>query len=189
MTQEIIGELRVRSYLEQWKLAVESGWYHIRMSDHSLFLFKEGVSPSYSFLHSPIEAPSFVEFLEAMGVEDTPAIRRELREEFQLAIETSGPRRAVTPIRFDYDSRGYRRGVHPIAHIHIGLDNDVRIAANKMSPRSFVLFVMRQMYPDAWARLLSRKFGSPFFRCIREESTRLSPDYWGEEDRVELHLA
>lgn len=189
LTPEKIGELRVRTYFDQWKLASESGWYHIRMSDHSLFLFKEGLSPSYSFLHSPVEAPSFVEFLEMMGEEDTPSNRRQFREEFQLAIETSGPRKAVTPIRFDYDREGYRSGVHPVAHIHIGLDNNVRIATNRMNPRSFVLFVMRQMYPAAWDRLLARNPGHAFFRCIREESTRIPPDYWREADRVELHLA
>lgn len=188
LSPEVIGELRVRSYLEQWKLAIANQWFHVKLADHSLFLFKEGIAPSYSFLHCPIDVPSFAEFLSVAGVKDSPASRRSLVGEYQLAFDTAGARASVTPIRFDYDPNGYRAGVHPASHIHIGLQNQIRISVSRMTPVSFFLFVMRQMYPEAWARLIEHFPRSELKTKVRPRVDGIPPELWSDLDEIEHRL-
>lgn len=188
LTPAIVAELRVKSYMEQWQAAIENKWFHIRMQDHSLFQFAEGATPTFSFLHCPLEVMSFVEFLSQIGEENTPESRRKYRDEYSKVVETASERQYITPIRFDYDPVGYRPGVHPVAHIHVGLSNDIRLCSNRMNAVSFVLFVMRQMYPRSWERLLGRHNLNRFVRSIRSPSTNLPPKFWGALDGIELHF-
>jgi hypothetical protein len=188
LTAQMIGELRVKSYLEQWQAALENKWFHIKMEDHSLFLFNEGTSPSYSFIHCPLDVITFNDFLKSLGQENNPSNRRRLGTQYAEVLETASERRHVTPIRFDYDENGYRPGVHPVAHIHVGLSNQVRISTNKMSAVSFVLFVMRHMYPSCWETLLARSSMRSFVSSIREPSTKVPQKYWDALDEVELHF-
>lgn len=188
LSKDNIGELRVRSYLDQWRLAHSKGWFHVRMHDHSLFLFSEGAAPSYSYLQCPLVVPSYPDYLHEIGVSNTPENRRRHLPDYEQVFDTADVRSHVTPIRFDYDPNGYRSGVHPVAHVHIGLDNDVRLACNRMSATSFLLFVMRQMYPESWVRLLARTQRNRLVSSIRATETRLNDEFWQELDKVELHL-
>lgn len=188
LSQAMIGELREMSYFERWKKSIQAGWYHVKMQDSSLFLFTEGDSPSYSYLHCPLELITFPEFIADMREIDTPGVRRALRSEYQKVIDTASPRECVTPIRFDYDPNGYSEGVHPVSHIHIGLDNDVRLSSNKMTSVSFVLFVMRHMYPSSWRKLLQRPDRAHLVSSIRAVTAAIPDNFWKDLDRVELHL-
>jgi hypothetical protein len=188
LTQGIIGELRQLAYFDRWLKALRHNWFHIKMADGSLFLFSEGLLPSYSYIHCPLDIVTFADFLNEVGEFDSPVIRRKFRTQYEHLLDTASPREHVTPIRFDFDPSGYKPGVHPIAHIHIGLENAVRISTNRMSATSFVLFVMRQMYPESWARLLEKPNRTYFLRCIRDCSTALPPEYQSELDTIELHL-
>lgn len=189
LSQEAVGELRIRPYLERWQLCVERRWFHVRMADHSIFLFQEGLRPSYSFLHCPLDLMSMSEYLAANGNEDTPSERRRVAGDYASLVDTASERRHVTPIRFDFDPAGYRPGVHPVAHVHIGLENSVRISSNRMSPVSFVLFVMRHMYPEAWSRLLGRRSCSQYVSSIRDQATKIEAEHWTDLDKHELYLA
>jgi hypothetical protein len=191
VTPQIVGELRVLSYLDQWRTALDRGWFHVRMEDHSLFLFNDAqVGTSYAFLQAPIVVETFREFLTQRGLEYTQKNRQAHAEDYELAISTATLRANVCPIRYDHDQVAYRAGVHPLAHLHIGLDNNVRIALRKcMSAEAFSLFVMRQVYPDCWARLLERSTPDYLHRAIRLSLDSVPAAFWGTNDEVELHLS
>jgi hypothetical protein len=188
---KIIGELRELPYLDQWRLVIEKKWYHLRLEDHSLFIFNEGQgSPSYSFLHAPVVAETMREFLRNKNLDVTSANARGFAEEYSLVLDTAQLRNHVLPIRFDFDYTGYRAGVHPLAHLHFGLENNVRVAVKKsMSAEAFVLFVMRQMYPECWERLLSQRQSFKLAKSIRTALVALPEKYWSDLDALELHLA
>ena len=53
-------------------------------------------------------------------------------------------------------SKRKKEGQHPAAHIHLGVDSPIRLSCKyKLKPMSFILFVLRQFYPDEWTRLLT----------------------------------
>jgi len=190
-TADVIGELRELSYFDQWRAATENKWYHLKLEDHSLFIFNEGaLNPSYSFLHAPIIAPTMREFLRSKDLLVTAANVREHLEEYSLVLDTAEFRQHVLPIRFDYDPTGYRTGVHPLAHLHFGLENSVRVGlARGMTAEAFVLFVMRQMYPECWERLLSQRDNFKLRSSIRTSLSAIPTPYWGDLDSLELHFA
>ena len=145
LTNEKVRLLRELSYIEQWEKSMSERLFNIKLADHSLIIFQESDSSySYSYLQSPIKAPTFEEFLLAKGIENISRNRNEFQDDFELAILSSSKKDNITPIRYDYDPQGYNKGSHPIGHIHIGLDNQVRIGFNrKMNKVSFLLFLIK----------------------------------------------
>lgn len=190
LATEMVRELRELSYLDQWKTCRSNEWFHIEMEDLSLLLFTEGATSSYSYLQCPLDVPSYRQFLEQRGLAFSTQNRRENLDDYSMLLETAGLRQHLTPMRYDLDPNGYRSGVHPLAHIHIGLSNNVRIGIRKkMTPLAFVLFVMRQAYPESWARLLQQKEVGNVPKKIRLECNDVENDWWQQHDHLELHLA
>ncbi|WP_374151337.1 DUF2290 domain-containing protein [Xanthomonas sp. WHRI 7065] len=186
LKDQLIQNLRTLSYIEQWKTLIDNKFFHIRMSDHSLFLFGEGERPSFSYIQCPLEIITFCEYLTSIGLENTPPNRKEHETDYWYVLETASERKHVTPIRFDYDERGYKTGVHPAAHLHIGLQNQIRLHSNKMTPLSFVLFVMRQMYPECWTNLIYRSDEKVLSNIIRSEKTKVNQKFLQNLDAIEL---
>lgn len=186
----MVSELRELSYLEQWKTSRSKEWFHIEMEDLSLFLFTEGAKRSYSYLQCPLDVPSYRLFLEQRGLEYSTQNRRENLDDYSMLLDTADLRRHMTPMRYDLDPNGYKNGVHPLAHMHIGLGNNVRISLRKkMTPLAFVLFVMRQAYPGSWERLLQQKEVGNVQQKIRLDCSDVENYWWQEHDMLEHHLA
>lgn len=190
LTPRIILELRELPYLKRWQASIDNKWYHVLLEDHSLLTFSSTAnSASYTYLQCPLAAPTFREFASSLEMPCNSTSRRELEDEYGLTLDTADLRANITPIRYDYDVNGYRCGVHPVSHIHIGLDNHIRLGlSKKLSPTSFALFVMRQMYPDCWARLMEHQEASRLPKAVRMGCTALKEENWHEQDTVELHL-
>lgn len=190
ITPAIIRELRELSYFEQWRKARANSWFHVELEDHSLVLFSESTNAaSFSYLQCPLSVPSFREFLNTLNLQYSTQNRRELRDEYELVLDTADLRAHLTPIRFDYDEVGYYSGAHPASHIHIGLENQVRLGVNRrLTPISFVLFVMRQMYPDCWKRLLQHHESRRLPKEIRRDCPAVPAHYWQQNDAIELYL-
>ena len=190
LTPKIILELRELPYLKRWQASIDNKWYHVLLEDHSLLTFSSTEnSASYSYLQCPLVVPTFREFALSLDRPCNSTARRELEDEYQLTLDTADLRTNITPIRYDYDENGYRRGVHPVSHIHIGLDNHIRLGFSKrLSPTSFALFVMRQMYPDCWTRILEHQEASRLPKAVRADCKALKEANWQDHDRVELHI-
>lgn len=190
LKNESVRELRELNYFEQWQKSSTENLFNIKLFDHSLVVFQESDEGlSYNYLQSPIAAPSFEEFLNIKGVENTAKNRQEHQEDFDLAIISSEEKKHITPIRYDYDKNGYNPGSHPAGHIHIGIDNQIRIGFNKiMNKASFLLFIIRQAYPDNWRNLLLHQEAKNITRYLRSECQNLESRHWQEADQYEHHL-
>ena len=192
LTTNMVQQLRPLPYLERWNLALTSEWYHIKMEDHSLFQFQEGgANSSLSYVQCPLDVPTFRQFLQqSHGVELNQATKRQYQAEYDMVLQTAGDRRHVAPIRCDRDPHAYRAGVHPLCHIHIGLDNDIRIALRReMSAIGFVLLIMRQHYPLSWERLLDHHAKLKLSDRIRHSCAEIAHPWWELRDEIELCLA
>lgn len=190
LTPAIIQRLRELPYLERWKESIANQWYHVLLEDHSFLTFSSTAnSASYAYLQCPLDAPTFREFTLDLGQPYNAATRNALADDYQMVLDTASRRANVTPIRYDYDENGYRRGVHPVSHIHFGLDNNVRLGFSKrLTPASFALFVMRQMYPECWERILNHQEAARLPKAVRLDCIALNEPNWHEQDQVELHL-
>lgn len=187
ITPDVVRVLRASTYLEQWKHAKENNWFHVCLEDHSLFLFKIGDGASYHFYDHPLDSIPLSEYIEQSGDKYNTKTADLYKEEYNDYLLTARARTNVTPIRYDLDFGAYRTGVHPAAHMHIGLDNQIRIGLRReLTPLSFFLFVIRQMYPRNWEFLMESNLGKTLERRIRGDLREIDGKYFKNEDRIEL---
>ena len=182
--QKQISILRTRTYVDLWKDSYENNWYNFKLDDQSMFQFSD---TNYHFIQCPLDIVSQGEFKRSLD----PALRVPglLEEAYENEISTSAIKNHFTPIRMDLDYGSYKEGRHPAAHIHFGLDNEVRVGLKRlMTPESFVLFIIRQAYPDAWTKLLDSSLGSKIEKKIRNSLIEVDDNYWNPKDNRELYL-
>ena len=105
------------------------------------------------------------------------------------AVNSMDSKAVVTPLRYDYKATDYKEGIHPASHVHFGFSNDIRVGTRKvMNPVSFVLFVIRQRYPDHWVKYLGIKSSPIICRNVRQNITDVDALYWKQNDSHELVL-
>jgi len=189
LSRQEIAELRQLDYVGQWQLAREKELYHLYFSDHSFFIFKTDPPQSYSFFDCPIEIKSISEYLISIGESVTARNVNIYQEDYDDYIATANFKKNSTPIRYDFDVGSYREGIHPVAHIHIGLENSIRIGLEKqLTPLAFLLFVIRQMYPDNWERLLRNQVHKELPDKLHLKLEKVSEEYLGQYERCDLYL-
>ncbi|MBT9100546.1 DUF2290 domain-containing protein [Methylovulum psychrotolerans] len=191
INKEVVLTLRGLDYANQWKTAKENGWYHLYLTDHSFFVFNITDSkPSYNFYDRPIDAKTIKEFLEEdIGNTATAKNIRLCQEEYDDYLTTVNYRKHYTPIRYDFDTDSYKSGIHPAAHIHIGLDNNIRIGLEReFTPLAFLLFVIRHMYPTNWENLLNSSMRNNISKKLHTDLLKVETKYFGEHEKCDLYF-
>lgn len=180
MTRANVRTLRVLPYQEQWRMAWDNEWFHIRLDNHALVVFQAVDQPSYQYLACPLDVPNRSEIVTDRLTGDA---------DVEAALATAELKKHVYPIRYDWDPEGYRSGSHPLAHLHFGVDNNIRIGlARAMSPLAFLYFVLRQEFPENWTQLLSSNLGSKAQSVVRHSLTKIDAAYYQRLDQCELYL-
>lgn len=190
VTKEMVFELRQLNYVEQWKLSHAHRWFHVVLEDLAYFTFSEvdGKS-SYGYYPCPLDVQSLSDYLRERDIELTQKNRLAAAEKYELSVQTANLRESITPIRYDLDTGAYRTCTHPATHIHIGLDNQIRIATRRlMTPLAFVLFIFRQVYPDNWHNLLQYSTELGLARRIRGDLSEVGAEHWTADDELQSYL-
>ena len=183
---------RKLAYHEEYALYAASGHYDLRLTDGSLLQFRDDLPDddiSYSYLQAPYSVPTYEQFVSETLEMDVADVGDELLDDYQLAIDTARLREAVTPLRYDYSPKLYEAGVHPASHLHVARGNEIRLSARRlMMPLSFVLFILRQLYPDQWRVFLKRDEAAIMCRMVRDEIDKIHERYFVAHDHLELIL-
>jgi len=160
--------VRDRPYIDEWKESIRQEQYCIRLGDGSLFQFRSVAAPGFSFLQCPLSIVSLGDFARTRGA-SRPADKYQLLPEYEDYVAAAEERQHVAPIRFEVDQARYESGKHPVAHVHIGCENDIRIAVDKiLTPVAFLFVVLRFHYPDAWLQVLSSNLRDGIQRTFRK---------------------
>lgn len=160
-----VSQVRGLSYPEEWKIHNDKFWYHIKLSDESLILFKPD---SFKYFMSPFEQLMTIEQYEDQLKQELIAAQysdKDIEEYLvdvdtmhQQYIETELAKGAYTPIRVDIHPDQYHKTHHPVTHLHIGHDNQSRIPIKKiMTPQAFASFIIATFYPEEWKRIREDK--------------------------------
>jgi hypothetical protein len=189
LSSVMVKQLREQEYPAQWRLAYSSRWFHIKFPDLGLVTFQHGRAPSYQYLECPLVIPTYDEYVSSVGGTAKERYSIQLQSEYESVLDTAELRRSQNPMRYDYDEGSYRAGVHPAAHLHIGIDNDIRIGLDReMNPLAFLLFVIRQRYPSNWEHLLKSSMEKNLAKYIRDSLPGIAPKYQQPFDKHELCL-
>ncbi len=188
-----LATIKNKSYREVWELCNTENKYDFKLSDESLLQYcLESASPlkfTYSYYECPFKPIiSLEEYLQQEELQQKEEYDqyRAIREYDFLMPELKG---SVTPLRYDYDTSMYLAGSHPASHIHFGYDCDIRVATkNILRPISFMLFMIRQYYPDKWTELISEEGFSIISRNVRESLDAVDLAYFNKIDLSEMHF-
>lgn len=182
---------RQLDYIETWKKCYQERYYNFELVDQSIIQFRfnnfQPLDFSYVYYECPyLPRPSFGDYIAALGQSDDLSTELENDyNDFSVAQVKTG----FTPIRYDYCPSAYVAGKHPAAHLHFGFGNNIRIATKHiLRPLSFVLFIVRQNYPNKWQELLSWPDAELLGREIRTNLDTVSSDYWQPLDLLEMHF-
>ncbi len=187
---------RHKTYREVWEQCIAQKFYDFILFDDALLQFRadfdEGIF-NYVYYEPPFVNYTYADYLVlecGFTNEDIQEIGDQYREEYESYLRDSELREVVTPSRYDYTPNQYREGRHPASHIHIGFGNEIRLGARKiLKPLSFMLFVLRQYYPDKWSEYIRGGVDrAVIFRNIRENLEDVDPIYFKHFDQYEMAL-
>lgn len=198
------AHFRGLNYRQVYEECIREYAYDFRLVDQALLLFtcagqdEHDGQLGFCYYESPVNVIPYKDFicLELAITPTQPDYKKiiaefgdDLRPDYEQYVNSQDSKAAVTPLRFDYKADDYRAGIHPAAHMHFGFANHIRVGTRHiMNPISFVLFILRQRYPEKWVLFRSLKNSDQLCRNVREELDLVHANYWSDEDEHELSL-
>lgn len=178
-----IAAVRGLKYVDVWRTHIKRQWYDIRLDDNSLFYFyKEGSEVSFSFLGCPYICAPYSVYKAKAEFEDME--ESFIQECYEDELSTSEIKSNPYYFRYDYEDGSYRQGEHPVAHLHCGLMENVRIGSKKeLDIMSFAAFVLRQVYIQQWDVVLNDEKKYHELHVSKVNLSDIKAEYYQSKDK------
>lgn len=146
-------------YEETYRKAILNYDYDILLKDGAIFQFSlEKINRTkyklkYSYLPNPYSdsIENYKEFIKEKYEVEYEDVGEKYRDFFEQYVTEEKPNSNVSPIRYDYDEHSYMHMCHPVSHMHIGKNEDIRLPINyKILPEMFIHSVIMLAYCDCW---------------------------------------
>ena len=185
LNSEDICALRKMSYLDKYLFLYKSRSYSFFLNDLSLIGFEHSFT-GYYYYQVPYD--NWKNFLELYDLSDEEILR-----DSDFLVDELHEKQNHFIVRYDYDEAQYRPGLHPVAHIHLGCDTEMRIGCRKkLKPTSFILFIFRQFYPQLWDSIISANKDSSahedVLKSVRINLDNIGDEFLSEQDLHEMYL-
>lgn len=179
-----ISTVRGLSYVEIWRTHIKRRWYDFRLKDNSLFYFyKERTKVNMSYLGCPYNCMTNEEFRASYAADLEENKIEEMYEEY---LSTANLKPNPNYFRYDIEKTSYREGEHPVAHIHCGMMDSVRIGVSKeLDFMSFAAFILRQIYVDKWGIVLNNDNDYHELYIHKANLSDIAPQYYQPKDRYQ----
>lgn len=180
-------------YNQVWEKCYEEKIYDFRLIDNSFIQFRmNSIQPllvNYSYYECPyFPQETLEEFVQQQININPESDKITLIREYEL-LSIPKRKECVTPIRYDYDPSTYIESLHPASHIHFGYNNQIRIGTkNILRPISFILFIIRQYYPEKWKEFNTFADAPVICRNVSIKLDKVSSEYQGKLDNWEMKL-
>ena len=110
-------------------------------------------------------------------------------EEYDQYISEAKLKNSITPIRYDYDFSEYDSSKHPISHLHIGMDQTVRIPiARILTPQEFTILILRNIYFENWTKVLNSESYIQILNKSKKDNNILEDEYFKASEKWHLYL-
>ena len=140
---------------------IEKNTFDILLKDDSIFLFSmDNNTIRYSYIQNPYNWASKEDYVlsilrdydEFENGEILEAILGAVKEEeYEQFIHEQGLNSKSNHFRYDYSESGYEPLTHSCSHLHIGLNENLRIPISQMiTPLLFVIFCIKHTYYQLW---------------------------------------
>lgn len=183
-------------YEKIYKVAMENMDFDFVLVDDSIFQFsciqnerslKKGTI-RYAYYENPRSYMTYEEFLSTNEIEDEEGSESFL-DYYEQEKAEARLKNSVTPFRYDYDYIHYEAIHHPVSHMHIGHNNNVRIPLNKViTPAIFVIFVLRNVYLKEWKQAFDKERFRELCLSAKKSCQDLDLDFFNEDEKKLLHI-
>jgi len=162
-------------YKKTYTLGIENNDYDILLMDNAFFQFcSENEKLRFAFYPNPDQVKNYKEFLSEMGFLDDEVGDAFVEDYHQFLSESDGAE-LVYPVRYDYDKSLYIELVHPVSHIHIGVNNQIRLCCGReLTPFAFIAIIMKNFYPNYWKVMLDDPNLKATILLLKKSCTKLS---------------
>lgn len=176
-------------YKKTFIVASENRDFDIMLEDGSLFQFtsRNENDIHYSFLHRIEKNMSFEEFYDAYATDDNIDT---IEQDYEFYLAGDKETLCTCPIRYDVAETEYTEMYHAYAHLHIGIETDIRIPVDKvLSPMHFVDFVIKHMYKTKWdsAYAKNEKFKA-IVDCLKSQAEKITDEHFTSAEQNLLYI-
>lgn len=189
---------RSSDYLTIYHSLVNNRDYDLQLQDESLLqLSYNGGECRMVFIQNPNWYVPFDEFLYVCGfgrfesdvlIEECKGL---LNEDYSQFLSEMSLNSGAVYFRYDIDVRG-REGnenIHAYSHLHVGLNNNIRIPVGKeLTPLAFVIFVLRHVYYDKWVEINRNGVLLPYFETFKSLCKSIPSDKWTDFEKKDLYI-
>lgn len=171
--------------------------YDVVLFDGSIlqFDYKSATDIRMVYLQYPREFETFEAFLNVLQIPFTADELYELKDNFDSDYRQylSEKPRLLSPTYFRYDldakNRKNNENIHAYAHLHIGLNNCIRIPVGiDLNPLTFILFMLRHVYYDIWIESIRKGLIKQEYLECKRQCPSLDYDVWTDEEQKALFL-
>lgn len=176
-------------YRKTFITASENRDFDIKLEDGSLFQFtsRNENDIHYSFLHRIERIMTFEEFYDTYATEENCDT---IEIEYEHYSVTDKDVLYTCPIRYDVSASEYTEMYHAFAHLHVGVETDIRIPVDKiLSPLHFVDFIIKHMYKAKWDEAYTNndKFKELVER-LKSQAEEINEDHFTPKERKLFYI-
>lgn len=177
------------NYEKTFIVASENRDFDIMLEDGSLFQFtaRDENDIHYSFLHRIENNMSFDDFFDKYATDENIDT---IGQDYEYYLTGNKEHIYSCPIRYDVAENEYTEMHHAYAHLHIGIENDIRIPVDKvLSPMHFIDFVVKHMYKAKWdnAYVKNEKFKA-IVNCLKSQAEKIANEHFTSAEQNLLYI-
>ena len=177
------------NYEAKYLIASKNSDFDIQLEDSSFFQFTYSSSTSihYSFVHRIELVMSYQDFVDKYLTEENID---SIAQEYEMYLSTDKRKAYPCPIRYDVAKSEYKESLHAYAHLHIGIETDIRIPIDKiLTPLEFVDFVIKHIYKEKWdnAYIHKEKFRK-LVESLKKQSIDIDINNFSEKEKLQLFI-
>lgn len=182
-----LSEVANKNYLDIWKYCFQNQLYDFQLKDGSLLLFNTQ-DTAYSFYSCPINCLTYKDYMIECGF-DFHETGQEFLEAYEQYLLECRQIEFPLLIRYDYEIKSYIEGLHPVSHLHVGFNSNIRIGIKKiLSPIAFTFFLLRQYYPSFWKVFYEKEENKVRIMNAFKKQVMIEERYFNEMDDLEYYL-
>lgn len=177
------------NYNKTFIVASENQDYDIMLDDGSLFQFtsRNENDIHYSFLHRIEKNMSFEEFYDMYATNENIDT---IEQEYEYYSTVDKEKLYTCPIRYDVAETEYTEMHHAYAHLHIGIETDIRIPVDKiLSPMHFVDFIVKHIYKEKWDNAYSKNENfKELVNRLKTQAEKIKDTYFTDMEQNLLYI-
>ena len=185
------------NYETIYKNAMENSDYDILLKDGSFFQFnfkkenKNDFKLKYNYFPNPYidSMESYNSFIKRMYKHNYEEVGELYRNYYEQYISESAANLNITPIRYDYDKNAHMNMCHPISHLHIGKNENVRLPINYvLLPEMFIQNITMLIYFEEWKSNINQSDIKNICFSSKEKSKKCENEILNEEEQKIIYL-